>query len=287
MSILTPSGIAPAHPTLPAAGTPGQTAAPRAARPMPPAVPPVVYLLADHLDAVLARGEDLLALSWRPERVARCSASIAEHQDRQREMLRAIRTHEIVLVSRALKARERARELASKDGRFAPLARVFVAVTASLEDAAREAGDLSGERFDTGHGILAYMRGRGMIAMDRADHDDCGAIEVTPKFQVAKRIELESILDLVATFLDTLELHFDIYPDAEDHEVVAEMFDASPTEARSADDAEVAPVADAQSVAEIEAAPPNELDAPAGSPADAGAAGPSSPIEPLSCEQQT
>lgn len=286
MSIQTPTDIDPAASTTSAAVTPGPTAAHCSAHAMPPVVPPVVYLLADHLDAVLARGEDLLACSWRPGRVARCPASIAEHQDMQRELVRAIRTHEMLLVSRALKARERARELASKDGRFAPLARVFAAATASLEDAAREAGDMSGEHFDTGHGILAYMRGRGMVAMDRADLDDCGAIVVTPKFQVARRIELESILDLVATFLDTLELHFDIYPDAED-DTVDQPLDAPPAELCGAESAAAQPVVLAQSVAAAEASPRIDLDTSAGEPTDTVAAGLSSPIDPLSRAQPT
>lgn len=176
--------------------------------------PAVVYLLADHLDAVLARGEDLLGASWRPDRTARCSASIAEHQQLQRTAVGEIRMLELVLISRALKARERSRELSSRDQRFAPLARVFAAATASLEDAAREAGDPTGEHFDTGNGIIGYMRGRGMVAADVAALDDCGSIVVTPRFLVARRIELDTLLDMAASFLDALEIHYDLYPDA-------------------------------------------------------------------------
>lgn len=194
--------------------------------------PSVVYLLADHLDAVLARGEDLLACSWRPDRVARCPETIAGHQDMQRNAIRAIRTHELLLISRGLKARERARELASMDGRFAPMARIFAAATATLEDAAREAGDTRAEQFDSGNGILAYLRSRGLVAQDQAAMDDCGAILVTPKFLVARRIELDAILDLTATFLDTLELHFDLYDEVQEAGAacVVPAPEAAPTE---------------------------------------------------------
>lgn len=196
--------------------------------------PAVVYLLADHLDAVLARGEDLLDIAWRPEHVARCSVTIEAMQRRQREAVDAISALELSLISRALKARERARELASRDHRFRPMARLFAAGTAALSDAAEELGDSTDRDFQTADGIVAYVRSRGLIAADAGSLDDCGAIVVTPQFLVARRIELAPLLDLVAMFLDTLDLHYDLFaepaaigppPAADDPQ--AEAFDAS------------------------------------------------------------
>lgn len=199
---------------LPPDATTTASGAPAAASPIAaPIAPPVVYLLADHLDAVLAHGEDLLATAWRPVRLARCADSIAEIQRNQRRVIDDIRASEMALVARALKSRERARELAARDGRFAPIARLFAAATAPLDDAAREAGDSTEIDFDTGDGILAYVRGRGMVAADVATFDDCGSIMVTAAFRVSRRIELGPLLDLVAMFLDTLELHYDLYPE--------------------------------------------------------------------------
>lgn len=200
----------------------------------PPAArsaPAVVYLLADHLDAVLARGEDLLATSWRPQKLARCAATIAAHQDGQRRTVDAVRTLELSLLARALKARERAIELSARDHRFAAVAHLFAAFTGQLEDAAIEAGDATLEDFETGDGILAYLRGRGLVAADTATFDDCGTIVVTPAFRIARRIELGPLLDLVATFLDTLEIHFELYPVL----AVVEMEASSPSLAETAD----------------------------------------------------
>lgn len=177
--------------------------------------PAVVYLLADHLDAVLARGEDLLAATWRPVRIGRCTNSITDHQSQQRHALETIRTLEMVLISRALKARERAKELAARDTRFAPLARVFASATVALEVAAREAGDVTACDFETGDSIVAYLRGRGMVAADTAALDDCGAIIVNPGFLVARQIELGPLLDLTGGFLDALEIHYDLYPEVD------------------------------------------------------------------------
>lgn len=203
-----------------------------------PAGPSVVYLLADHLDAVLARGEDLLATEWRPERLPRCAETIAEIQLNQRRTIDDIRTFEMALVARALKARDRSRELAARDQRFGLVARLFAAATASLDEAAREAGDATEQDFDTGDGILAYMRGRNMVAPDMATIDDCGSIVVTPAFHVARRIELGPLLDLVATFLDTLELHYDLYPEQLD----ATEADTAPADADGSGDGALSPV---------------------------------------------
>lgn len=183
-------------------------------------VPSVVYLLADHLDAVLARGEDLLATSWSPDCTARCAETISDTHRNQRQIIDDIRTSEMALVSRALKAQGRARELAARDFRFRPMARLFAAGTVALQDAAREAGDQTAQDFDTGDGMVAYLRGRGVIAGDAGSLDDCGSIRVSAKFLVVRRIELGPLLDLVAMFLDTLELHYDLYPDLPDQEPV-------------------------------------------------------------------
>ncbi len=200
------------------AATPDPSPPPRPERPRQaaelPAAPAAAYLLADHLDAVLAHGEDLLATGWRPEKLARCASTIAAQEDGQRRTIDAVRVLELALLSRALKARERSAELALRDGRFAPVARLFAAFTGQLEDAAREAGDATDDDFETGDASLAYLRSRGLIAADWATYDDCGAIVVTPSFRVAKRIELGPLLDLVATFLDTLDVHFELYPEA-------------------------------------------------------------------------
>lgn len=174
-------------------------------------VPPVVYLLADHLDAVLARGEDLLAIDWSPDRIARCAESIADTHRCQRQAVDDIRTFEMALVSRALKAQDRARELAAKDHRFRPMARLFAAGTVALADAAREAGDQTEQDFQCGDGTVAYLRNRGLLSAEASTLDDCGAIRVSAKFLVMRRIELGPLLDLVAMFLDTLELHYELY----------------------------------------------------------------------------
>jgi hypothetical protein len=57
------------------------------------------------------------------------------------------------------------------------------------------------------------MRNRGLIARDTASLEQLAALTVTEEFLVAGRIRLGTLLDLVATFLDTLDVLFELYQD--------------------------------------------------------------------------
>lgn len=180
------------------------------------AAPAVVYLLADHLDSALAAGEDLLksTFSWNAGD-ARVPADLAERRREEREAIDAARTLEMVLLTRVLKSREGAEELAKADVRFRPIARLYVSGTEIIADAAGELADETSYTFDAGDGITAYLRARGLIADDEAAPLDAASLPVTEEFRVAGRMQLGALLDLVAMFLDTLETHYDLYAEPE------------------------------------------------------------------------
>ena len=92
-----------------------------------------------------------------------------------------------------------------------------MAGTAPLVDAATELGDTSARDFDTGDTAMAFLRSRGLIARDAAGLERLGRLAVGEDYLVAGRVRLGTLLDLVATFLDTLDLLFDVYtePDGE------------------------------------------------------------------------
>ena len=83
---------------------------------------------------------------------------------------------------------------------------------AALAVVVAECADLSGEDFDTGDDLTAYMRGRGLIAEDAAGLSDTAPIAANETFLVARRAPLGVLLDLVASFLDALEAEFDLFP---------------------------------------------------------------------------
>jgi hypothetical protein len=176
---------------------------------------PTIYLLGDHLDASLAMGEDLLT-----ERVTLAEAEqklnmarLVRQNSEVADFLDSVRTLELSMIARLLQARRRAEEIKRSESRLKPLISLFVGGTAALVDAAEELGDTTNAAFDTGDTAQAYMRNRGLIARDTASLEQLAALTVTEEFLVAGRIRLGTLLDLVATFLDTLDVLFELYQD--------------------------------------------------------------------------
>jgi hypothetical protein len=193
---------------------------------------PSLYLLGDHLDAALAMGEDLLT-----ERVALADATqqltmarLVRQNRELAEFLTSVRTLELSLTARLLQARKRAEEMKRHESRLKPLIALFVAGTAPLVDAAAELGDTTSRDFDTGDTASAFLRSRGLIARDAAGLERLSHLSVGEDYRVAGRIHLGTLLDLVATFLDTLDLLFDLYEEPRVGALPAEAKDAAAAE---------------------------------------------------------
>lgn len=179
---------------------------------------PSIYLLGDHLDAALAMGEDLLT-----EKVALdAPAGKSPLRDWMRQnrdlndFLTTVRTLEYAMTARLLQARKRAEELKRNEGRLRPLIALFAAGTAPLADAAAELGDTDARDFQSADAALTFLRGRGLLAEDAAGLEGIARLAITEDYLIAGRIRLGTLLDLVATFLDTLDLMFDLYTDPMD-----------------------------------------------------------------------
>jgi hypothetical protein len=176
---------------------------------------PSVYLLSDHLDAALAMGEDLVT-----EKVALdAPAGKSPLRDWMRQnrdlnsFLTTVRTLEYAMTARLLQARKRAEELKASENRLRPLIALFVAGTAPLADAAAELGDTDARDFQSADATLTFLRGRGLLASDAAGLEGLSRLTVSEDYLIAGRIRLGTLLDLVATFLDTLDLMFELYTD--------------------------------------------------------------------------
>jgi hypothetical protein len=174
---------------------------------------PAVFLLADHLDAMLAAGEDLLAVRGRLGQVLTCpeANTFEGRAAAQRLFVSRVRSLELTLAIRTLEARKTAARLPRADTHLRMMAGLFVSGTTPLADAAADLGDRTRADFETGHEVVSYLRSRGIIPRDAAGPVDTDDLAVTPGFLVAARIELGSLLDLAATFLDTLDLIYEVY----------------------------------------------------------------------------
>lgn len=182
---------------------------------------PSIYLLSDHLDAALAMGEDLLTEKVALDAAARQSSpSSLRNWMRQsrdvRDFIATVRTLEYAMTARLLQARKRAEELKRSESRLKPLIALFVAGTAPLADAAAELGDTDARDFDAADAALTFLRSRGVIAPDTAGLAGLRALAISEDYQIAGRIRLGTLMDLVATFLDTLDLLFDVYAEPAD-----------------------------------------------------------------------
>jgi hypothetical protein len=127
------------------------------------------------------------------------------------EFLTTVRTLELSMTARLLQARKRAEEMRRTETRLKPLISLFVGGTAPLVDAALELGDTTTRDFDTGDTAFAFLRSRGLIARDAAGLERLAELRVSEGYLVAGRIRLGTLMDLIATFLDSLDLLYDLY----------------------------------------------------------------------------
>lgn len=194
-----------------------------------PSSPPCVYFLADHLDAVLAAGEDMrkLDITW-------VSSTNGTQEETVRDLVTLrdsvdeLRSLELSLIARLLKSRERAEELARTDARLKLMARLFLNGTGLITDALPELADATATDFNTGDADLAYLRARALIAPDAAAPAENARLRVTDAFPIARRLPLGALMDLVAQFLDTMELHHDIYTEQWNRLASASIEEATP-----------------------------------------------------------
>lgn len=169
-----------------------------------------VYLLAEHLDATLAAIEDLSASTppttpvdpLRPDRPRPSAAA----------WVRDLERHEASALLHVARARALTEAAVAADGRLTTFARLFLAGTAALDEAILSFTDRTGHAFTTGGDALAYLRQRGVISPEAGTISITEATTVGNDFRLAGIIEIEPLADLIATFLDTLDIHYDLFP---------------------------------------------------------------------------
>lgn len=173
---------------------------------------PSLFLLADHLDAALAMGEDLTAckVSLQQSQSVHAMERIEQQNRALRGFVGEARTLELALVSRLLQARKWAEALRESELGLKPVIGLFIAGTAQFADHIAEIGDPTNSAFETGNTPLAYLRSRGMVEASEVSLATRDAITVTDEFLVMGLARLGTLLDLVATFLDTLDLLGDL-----------------------------------------------------------------------------
>ena len=178
----------------------------------------MVAMLVDHLDKSLAAGERLGELRFTPRPItAGMSADeiLSEHA-RLREFLDGLRALEMTLAARVDKARSWAREMKARDGNLKLMASLFLTGTQALYDAMQEIADPRYQDFNGGDQALFFLKTRGLIAEHVDTLDGVTHIGIGEAYMIVGRIQLGALLDLCATFIDTLDLHYKLFPRPEE-----------------------------------------------------------------------
>ena len=184
-----------------------------------------VFLLAEHLDMILAAVEDLSAcrpivLPPEPQRVG----SLPRVSLKQFAF--ELQSYELAAIGHVGRARELARQMVRLDKRFAMLGGLFVGGTAALDEAVQRMADTTGNAFLSGGDPIGYLRSRGVIGDDAGGIELGSEPEVGDDFRIAGEIEIGPLSELVGTFLNTIELHFDLFPELSDpNDVMAPQSD--------------------------------------------------------------
>lgn len=175
------------------------------------AASPAIYMLAEHLDAILATGEDILAIERSPPDepgATRLTADLLfDRLDSDHAFVAEIEVLEAALLSRVMQARVRAAEVVRLDVRFRHVVALFLATTHPAADAVSRLGAWrrARERIKLGSDPAAYLRDRGVGEEARP----------SLSFRLSGTIELGPLLDLAASFLSALEIHYELFEAAD------------------------------------------------------------------------
>ena len=172
--------------------------------------PGYIYLLADHLDMLLAAGEDLQKLEFR--NLPHGADTETDGRSLQ-QFVRRARELESAAIGRLMCARTQAAQLENEDDRFALLARAFQAGTAHVSDVLEQFHNPETKAFDYGDDPIGYLRSRGIVAEDTGCLSIVERVSIGEDFLIGGYIELGALLDLCAQFLDSLDNQFGLFPE--------------------------------------------------------------------------
>jgi hypothetical protein len=172
----------------------------------------MVALLVDHLDKILEVGEMLAdqSLTLHPITADMTAEEILAENARLRDFLEGIRAFEMVLAARVDKARTWAREIRNRDGNLKLMTSLFSTGTQALADAMQELGDPRHQDFNGGEQALWFMKVRRLVPEHQVTLAGLSEIRVRPDYAIVGRIELEPLMDLAATFIETLDVHYQV-----------------------------------------------------------------------------
>jgi hypothetical protein len=179
-----------------------------------------VYIFADHLDAALAHGEDLLALTFTqaPRDAPQSADAIVKSVAQLKTFVASVRRREMALTLRVLQLHRRLDGVLAEPSLrtvagIAPALSLFRAATGPLATASLRLADGHVDALDTGHDLVAFLKSRHLLEPDAVAIDDHATLTVSADYPVAGALPLGPLLDVVARTLDVLDAAFGLYSD--------------------------------------------------------------------------
>jgi hypothetical protein len=157
---------------------------------------------------------------------------LSEHA-RLREFLDGLRALEMTLAARIDKARDWSREMRQRDGNLKLMASLFLTGTNALEDAMQDMADPRLQDFNGGDQAVYFLKTRALAPEHITVLDEIARVAVGETYMIAGRIQLGALLDLCATFIDTLDLHYRLFSRPEPVPMGVDAVEALPATARA------------------------------------------------------
>jgi hypothetical protein len=169
----------------------------------------LVYFLTDHLFAAMDAGEKIRVASYTqtPSEQELSSAEIMQELEDQRLFLNELANWEEDLVTKINQARQWSRYLKDHDSSFKPLIELFNSATNPLTDVAAQIADHHDRHFEGGDHPDWFIKSR---AMTEKKLPDGRLLSLTTRdtYLIGGHLRLGQLLDLLETFLETLEARF-------------------------------------------------------------------------------
>ncbi|MEN2495004.1 MAG: hypothetical protein TECD_00916 [Hyphomicrobiaceae bacterium hypho_1] len=172
-----------------------------------------IYLLAEHLDSILALGEDLKSLCYY-KNYNQLSCGSTSNLICLKTFIAEARKLEFHLIGHIKLAQNYANVLSKINNHVTKFTRLFSSCTAVIVDAIDQIWDREQNSFLKDSDPLLYLRSRNVIPSNTGCLKSFDRISMNDSFLVAERVNLGVLLDLCARFLDLLDENFDLFKDA-------------------------------------------------------------------------
>ena len=172
----------------------------------------VVYFLTDHLCSAIDVGEDIYNLRFASNSMSSdlSSEDILDRLDEFHQFLDEIRTNEFLMLSKINQARHWCIHMRYLDVEFRPVVDLFNTATKAVSSIETILGVDEQGVFE-GESVPQTLLDSRNLVIEKSDGDSVPAkISVDENFLIGGKVLLTDLLDACNTFLDSLDIRFDV-----------------------------------------------------------------------------